>query len=92
MPTEQEIADLRDGFNVRFKREKNEIDAQASVLQIKSSENEANLARLRTPIPHPDACPACYYGQGIISMIRPVGANPKKPNIDRFKCENDHEW
>jgi hypothetical protein len=87
----QDVANYRAAAIARLKAEYAENDTKIAELQARNAEIRAKQARLELPIPK-DACPVCFYDYGVIAALRTIPADPDNPGVDRFACENGHDF
>jgi len=92
MPSSQEIANYRAATLDRLKAEYQENDAKISQLQAHNAQIRAQQQRLELPLPSQDTCPTCFYDSGVSAKLRPIGADPDNPGVDRFRCVNGHDF
>jgi hypothetical protein len=52
----------------------------------KIAANQKALQRLKLPLPHPNACPKCFYLHGTTSIMRAIG-HPNPNKFDLWKCD-----
>jgi len=91
MVSNQELAAYRAGTIARLNKETRENDETIARLKARNAEIEASMARFDLQLP-PNACPICFYEQGITTLLRAIPADTATPTVDRFRCANGHDF
>jgi hypothetical protein len=88
----KEITRYREGFLTQAQQEKDRLLAERQKINNQLAEAEATLVRLNAPFPEGEYCPLCFYALGIVSPLRPIGADPERPRIDLWRCSREHTF
>jgi hypothetical protein len=92
MFTSKEIDRYRNGLLTQAQQEKDRLLAERQKINNQLVEAEATLVRLNAPFPEGEYCPLCFYALGIVTVIQPIGADPKRPRIDLWRCSRKHTF
>lgn len=87
----QEIERYKSALARQLEDKKQQIYVQQSQLESELAKTDAISERLHTQPPS-GACYRCYYETGAAVTVRPIPAAPFDPRIDRFRCENGHDF